>query len=70
MRKAFTLIELMIVISIILIIAAIAIPNLMEAGRPHSASQPNEQRAAPISQPAPIVNEKRAAPATPAQVEK
>lgn len=31
MRRAFTLIELMIVISIIAIIAAIAIPNLMEA---------------------------------------
>lgn len=31
MRKAFTLIELMIVISIIAIIAAIAIPNLMES---------------------------------------
>lgn len=31
MRKAFTLIELMIVISIVAIIAAIAIPNLMES---------------------------------------
>ena len=33
MRNAFTLIELMIVISIIAIIAAIAIPNLMESQR-------------------------------------
>lgn len=32
MRKAFTLIELMICIAIVAIIAAIAIPNLVEAG--------------------------------------
>ena len=31
MRKAFTLIELLIVVAIIVIIAAIAIPNLMES---------------------------------------
>ncbi len=36
MNKAFTLIELMVVISIIAIICAIAIPNLMEANNNHN----------------------------------
>lgn len=39
MIKAFTLIELMIVIAILSIICAIAIPNLMEAQKRHNTPQ-------------------------------
>lgn len=49
MKPAFTLIELMICIAIIAIIAAIAIPNLIEARKRHE--QESQQKPVQVERP-------------------
>jgi prepilin-type N-terminal cleavage/methylation domain-containing protein len=51
MKPAFTLIELMICIAIIAIIAAIAIPNLIEARKRQQESQRHQPAEQPIERP-------------------